>query len=91
MLILSAHGGFPLFHAVALRGIVALAGLAEGKGNGKRATRAQIHTGAPCSPHVLGRELGRRSQLAMIVIIKQVIHKYSIKQAPGLHKQQQIL
>ena len=59
MLPLSAHGGFPLFHVVALRGTVTLAGLAGGKGNGKRATRAQIHTGAPSLPPVLGQGGGK--------------------------------
>lgn len=34
---------------------------------------------------------GRCSQLAMIIIISQRIHRYSIKQGPVLHKQQQIL
>lgn len=52
---------------------------------------AQLHIGAPLLPCILRREAGRCSQLAMNIIIKQVIYKYSMKQGPGLHKQQQIL
>lgn len=63
--------------------------LFHGKAMGREI--AQIHAGAPLLPCTLGREAGRCSQLAMNIIIRQVIYKYSMKQGPGLHKQQQIL
>lgn len=78
MLLLSAHGKLPLFHT-------AVVGKAVGRDT------AQIHAGAPLLPCIVGWEAGRSSQLAMNIIIRQVIYKYSMKQGPELHKQQQIL
>lgn len=55
---------------------------------GKAVGRETAQILLPCT---LGREAGICSQLAMNIIIRQVIYKYSMKQGPALHKQQQIL
>lgn len=91
MLPLSACGGFVFLCPIVLNGIVTLAGLDGGKDDRKRAKGLRYTLEYSACPTCLGQGEGSCSQLAMIIIINQVIHKYSIKQDPGLHKQQQIL